>query len=154
MVVCLAMLPRAAWPAAAPPRTCAGSQNIGSIRLSVEPAGGGERLPVRAVNALKAGEKLHYEPVRTPENQEKAQIAVVLAPQSDSSSKDLIVLGPAKADAPASWEIPKPVNLVALVYGPQGLSVKKLKSLVDKNQEILSQLADYADQTAQVEGLI
>ncbi|HWB98592.1 MAG TPA: hypothetical protein VG672_17905, partial [Bryobacteraceae bacterium] len=72
----------------------------------------------------------------------------------DSAAKDLTVLGPEKAGQPATWESPKKIELVALIYGPQGLSVKKLKSLMEKNEEILVQLADYADQTAQVEGLI
>lgn len=111
-------------------------------------------LPIRSVNSLLPREKLRYDPSVQTDGKDKAQIAVLLAPKRDSSSKDLTVLGPEQAGEPVTWEIPKKVELVALIYGPQGLSVKKLKSLMEKNQEILVQLADYADQTAQVEGLI
>ena len=150
ILVCLLVLPASG----ATTRTCAGSQAVGSFRLTVQPAKGGLALPVRDLSTIPPGGKLRYDPAGVVEVNTKAQVAVILAPKEDSPAKDLMVLGPEPADEPASWDIPKKIDLVALIYGPQGLSVKKLKSLVDKNQEILAELADYADQTSQVEGLV
>ena len=41
-----------------------------------------------------------------------------------------------------------------MVFGPQGLDHGKVESLVTKDRELVSQMADYAEQTAQVETLI
>ena len=58
------------------------------------------------------------------------------------------------ASQPGEWKVTKPVGVIALVFGPQGLDTKKVSSLVKKDQELVSQLADYAEQTSKVETLI
>lgn len=149
LVVLLLSLPALA----APPRACLGSLSVGSFRFRLEPPGGGPPLPVRAVNALRAGLKLTYQPVQLPsETRDKAQIAVVLVP--DGASEELAIFGPVKAAKAAAWKVPEDASVVALIFGPQGLNMKKLKSLVGKNREILAELADYAEQNSKVEGLI
>jgi hypothetical protein len=40
-----------------------------------------------------------------------------------------------------------------LVYGPQGLSAKKVKAFFAKDDDLIAQLADYAEKTAQTEAL-
>ncbi len=151
LVVLLFSLPSVA----AAPRACLGSLPVGSFRLRVEPSGGGPSLPVRTVNALRAGQKLTYEPVRLPdENKKKAQVAVVVVPAGERGSGELAVFDPVKAAAPASWVLPTDASVVALIFGPHGLSAKKVKSLIGKNREILAELADYAEQNSKVEGLI
>ena len=40
------------------------------------------------------------------------------------------------------------------MYGPRGLDAKKVTSLINKNHELIPQLADYAGQTEQVEALV
>ncbi|HWQ52398.1 MAG TPA: hypothetical protein VN442_01850 [Bryobacteraceae bacterium] len=107
------------------------------------------------MNALRKGQKLRYEPVKLPQDTEqKAQVAVVLVPTGDRRSGELTVFDPVKATEAKEWLVPKDVSVVGLIFGPQGLSVKKLKSLMEKNEEILAELADYAEQNAKVEGLI
>lgn len=139
----------------APSRACPGSLPVGSFRLRVEPANGGPPLPIRGVNALRKGQKLRYEPVKLPQDtEEKAQVAVVLVPTGDRGSGELTVFEPVKATKAAQWVVPQDVSVVGLIFGPQGLSVKKLKSLMEKNEEILAELADYAEQNSKVEGLI
>ena len=139
---------------AAAPRACAGHQSIGTFKLSVQPAKGGPALPIRAVNALHAGQKLEYEPVHIPPAvKEKAEVALLLAPSGDASAQ-LVALAPRPAGKPAEWKLPRDVSVVGLVYGPQGLSMRKVKSLMEKNQEVLSQLADYADKTSEVGALV
>ena len=140
---------------AASPRACVGSLPVGSFRLTVAPAKGGPPLAVRTVNAIRAGQKLKYAPVRLPpETKDRAQIAIVLAPPAGKGAGEFTIFDPVKAGAPAEWSAPRDTSVVAVVFGPQGLSVKKLKTLMDKNQEVLAELADYAEQNAKVEGLI
>ena len=44
--------------------------------------------------------------------------------------------------------------MVALVLGPDGLNMNKVKSLVADNADLLTQLADYAQQASAVELLV
>ncbi len=58
------------------------------------------------------------------------------------------------AKSPAEWVIPARASIVGVVFGPHGLDVKKVSSLVGKNEDLIPQLADYAQQTATVEALV
>jgi hypothetical protein len=80
-----------------------------------------------------------------------AEVAAVLLPASDG---DLTVLEPRKAGARTEWQLLERPQVIALVYGPQGLSESKIKSLVTHNQDLMRQLADYAAQSSQVESLV
>ena len=64
------------------------------------------------------------------------------------------VLEPVAASAPKQWTISRDTGVIALIFGPQGLNAKKIKDLVGKNREILTELADYAEQNSKVEGLV
>jgi hypothetical protein len=144
-------LAAAACSFAATPPACVGSLTVGSFRLMVQPERGNAARPLRLLNNLKAGEKLRYEPSRIPDAvKQKAQVALVLVPPS----QDLVVLDPHAASKPAEWKVPQDAGIVALVFGPHGLNVKKVKSLVGRNEEILTQLADYAEQTEKIETLV
>ena len=149
LVVSLAAL--AASFAATTPPACVGSLPVGSFRLLVQPEKGGGVRSLRLLNNLKAGAKLRYEPVKIPDAvKQKAQVALVLLP----SSQDLMVLDPMAAGKPAEWKVPADTAVVALVFGPRGLNVRKVKSLVGRNEEMLAQLADYAEQTEKIETLV
>jgi hypothetical protein len=139
---------------AAAPRACAGNQSVGTFKLSVQPAKGGPALPIRAVNDLRAGEKLEYEPVHIPPAvKDKAEVALLLAPSGDASA-ELLALKPEPAGKATEWKLPRNTAVVGLVYGPHGLSMRKVKSLMANNQELLSELADYADKTSEVGALV
>jgi hypothetical protein len=117
------------------------------------------------------GEKLKYEPIHVPAPiRDKAQIAILLVPltkpateegveekgkdKSKDKQKDLVVLEAQPAKSPAEWVIPARASIVGVVFGPHGLNVKKVSSLIEKNEDLIPQLADYAQQTATVEALI
>ena len=68
--------------------------------------------------------------------------------------KDLVVLEARPAKSAAEWVIPTRVSIVGVVFGPRGLDVKKVSSMVEKNEDLIPQLADYAQQTATVEALV
>ena len=74
--------------------------------------------------------------------------------QSKDKQKDLVVLEARPAKSPAEWVIPARASIVGVVFGPHGLDVKKVSSLVEKNEDLIPQLADYAQETATVQALI
>ena len=76
------------------------------------------------------------------------------AEKSKVKQKDLVVLEVRPAKDPTQWTIPTQAAVVGVVFGPHGLDVKKVSSMVEKNQDLIPQLADYAQQTATVEALV
>ncbi len=74
--------------------------------------------------------------------------------KSKDKQKDLVVLEARPAKSPAEWVIPTRASIVGVVFGPRGLDVKKVSSMVEKNEDLIPQLADYAQQTATVEALV
>jgi hypothetical protein len=85
----------------------------------------------------------------------KADLKVGATPaKGKSKQKDLVVLEARPAKNPAEWVIPTRAAVVGVVFGPHGLDVKKVSSMVEKNEELIPQLADYAQQTATVEALV
>ena len=134
---------------------CAGGQSIGQFRFLVQPAPKVRARPLAAVNRLEKGRKLLYIPVRRQSDRKhRASIALVLIAAGSSPEREWAVLDPRPAAAATQWEVPFDVGVVAAVYGPRGLNVKKVKALVNKNQDVITQLADYAQQTAQVGALV
>ncbi len=141
--------------AAAEPPVCAGSRSLGQFRFLVQPAPKVRARPLAAVNRLEIGHKLLYIPIRLKsDRQRQATIALVLIPTEGGPDKEWVVLDPRPAAAATQWEVPFDVGVVAAVYGPRGLNVKKVKDLVKKNGDVITQLADYAQQTAQVGALV
>ena len=141
--------------AAAEPPVCAGGQSIGQFRFLVQPAPKVRARPLAAVNRLEKGRKLLYIPIRLKsDRQRQATIALVLIPAGNSPEQEWVVLDPRPAAAATQWEVPFDVGVVAAVYGPRGLNIKKVRALVKKNQDVITQLADYAQQTAQVGALV
>ncbi len=148
---------------------CAGSLNVSRFRLLVEPAKSGPSLPVRELNILQPGEKLKYEPLHIPPAiKDKAKIAVLLIPATSMKSKeqkednegkekkgeDLDVLEARPAKDPTEWEVPHRACVVGVVFGPHGLDVKKVSSMVEKNPDLIPQLTEYAEETAKVGALV
>jgi hypothetical protein len=78
-------------------------------------------------------------------------VAAALLPVPDG---EFILLEPHKAGQRAEWTVPKSPGVIALVYGPQGLSAGKVKKLVSNDKQLLSDMATYAAQTSEVEALI
>jgi hypothetical protein len=143
--------------AAAPvskPKACVASVPLGTFQLSVLPSGGGPARPLREQNILQAGQKIAYKPVQIPRELEKEKMCLVLVPADITEQTPVTVLDATEADEPAEWAVPFRVSVVGIVFGPQGLDRKKVSKLVAKDQELMSQLADYAEQTSQVETLV
>jgi hypothetical protein len=79
----------------------------------------------------------------------------VLVPADHIANGDsLLVMDPARADRAHEWEIPRTMSLAAFVYGPQGLSKKKVSGFLSQDDQLVAQLADYAEKTTQTEALL
>ncbi|HTS72073.1 MAG TPA: hypothetical protein VMO17_24115, partial [Terriglobia bacterium] len=133
---------------------CAGSLDVSRFRLLVEPAKSGVLLPLQEINIVEAGEKLKYEPLHIPPAiRDKAKVAIlfVAVPKAESmkGSKekedkgekddaekkegDIHVLEAKSASEAQEWDIPARSTVVGVVFGPHGLDVKKVSSMVIKN---------------------
>lgn len=142
----------AADPAPSTPLGCTGSATLGTFQLSIRPFSKGAPLPLKSVAAVPPGSRLIWNPahLRLPPSN-KAEVTAVVVPASGGV---LVTLEPHKASAPAEWQLLERPLVIALVYGPQGLSEGKLQALVTRNQDLLRELADYAEETSQVESLV
>ena len=140
---------------APPPLSCPGGAPLGSIQLSVRSLKNPDALPFQNINHLSEGDTLLYAPVLRTHEKRPGEIAVVMVPaKRDPNGDSLIVTDPKPADKAQSWKISETISLVAFVYGPQGLSKKKVKGFLSQDDLLIAQLADYAEKTAQTEALI
>ena len=158
---------------------CPGGVNVCRFRLLVEPAKSGQYLPLQEINIVDAGEKLKYEPLHIPPAiRDRAKIALVLVavPKVESkdeakgkegvedqesakdaqkeAKQDIHVLEARMAKDPQEWDIPARATVVGVVFGPHGLDLKKVSSMVIKNPDLIPELTEYAEQTAKVGALV
>ena len=148
MTALLAAVPAAA----AAPLGCVGSTSLGTFQLSVRPFSKGSPLPLKSVAAIPGGSRLMWNPLHlSPQASSNAEVAAVLVPVSDG---DLMTLEPRKAATRTEWQLLERPQVIALIFGPQGLSEGKIRSLVTRNRDLLKQLADYAEQSSQAESLV
>ncbi len=153
-VLCLAA---AALAAEAPgsedtPPGCMGSAPLGRFRVSIYRPDKVAGIPIRQVSQVPPGAELVWNPVHlSPQFSSKGEIAVLVVPRGHTR---LVTLAPHKAGQYAQWDLPAAANVVALVLGPDGLNMNKVKNLVAKDEDLLTQLAAYAQETSEVESLM
>ncbi len=141
--------------AAPPPLVCPAGAPIGSIDLRVRPARGGLALPLKTINRVGEGDIIVYKPLLRASEVRKGEVAIVLVPVTRAADADpLVVLEPKPAGARAEWQVPARSSVAVLVYGPAGLNRGKVRKFLSKDNDLLSQLADYAEKTAQTEAVI
>jgi len=139
------------------PISCPAGTPIGSFHLLVT-GSSGSTTPhtLQTLNQLLAGYHVRYHPesIKGPDKK-KARISLVLVPSDKAAVKaGIIVLDPKAADQDAEWTVPTQTAIAALVFGPQGLDKGKVAKLLKKNDELVGELADYAQKTQQTEALI
>jgi hypothetical protein len=141
---------------AAPSLGCPAGAPVGDVDLRVESSRGtGEPLPLRIINRLDEGDIVTYRPIVTKITKEQGSVALVLVPAVRHSEEEpLVVLEPKAADKPQQWTIPSKTSIVAFVYGPSGLSRSKVKHFLLKDDELVAQIADYAEKTSETEALL
>jgi hypothetical protein len=156
-VLCLLVSGRVSGPifAAIPPLVCPAGAPIGSVDLRVLRKPGGSALPLKTINRLEEGDSVLYRPLLRASETRKGEVTLVMVPANRTPDQDLLeVLEPKLAGKPAEWRVPSRTSVVVFVYGPAGLNRAKVKNYLSKDQDLVTQLADYAEKTAQTEALI
>ena len=74
--------------------------------------------------------------------------------EKKEAKQDIHVLEALPAKDPQEWEIPARASVVGVVFGPHGLDVKKVSSMVIKNPDLIPELTEYAEETAKVGALV
>ncbi|WP_321474746.1 hypothetical protein [uncultured Paludibaculum sp.] len=153
LALSLAFLPVLAAPM--PPLVCPAGAPIGNVDLRVISAGNAEPLPLRTINRLQEGDRLQYRPILRSGEERKGKVSLVLVPANrDATGGKLLILEPKDAKKVQEWNVPWRVGVVGFVYGPSGLNEGKIKNFLSRDDELVAQLADYAEKTAQTEALI
>ncbi len=135
--------------------TCPAGAPLGALDLRVGSPNNSEALPFRTINHLSEGDTLLYAPILRGREKRPGEIALVMVPVKPDPNKDaVIVTDPKPADKPHSWNISETVSLAAVVYGPGGLSKKKVRNFLTQDNVLIAQLADYAEKTSQTEALV
>ncbi|HEY7211163.1 MAG TPA: hypothetical protein VH477_12880 [Bryobacteraceae bacterium] len=138
-----------------PPIACPAGAPISSVDLRVESPLQAEMLPFQNINHLTEGDTVHYTPVLRNHEKRPGEVSLVMAPaKRDPKEPALLVTEPKSADKKQDWKIPRTISLAAMVYGPQGLSRKKVEGFLSQDDLLIAQLADYAEKTAQTEALV
>jgi hypothetical protein len=142
--------------APAPPLICPAGGPIGSVDLRVMSVRNtGEALPLRTINRLDEGDTLLYRPLLHSGEERKGEVTLVLVPANQAAvGEKLRILEPKPAGKPQQWKCPWRVAVVGYVYGPSGLNIKKVRNFLTRDDELIAQLAEYAEKTAQTEALI
>ena len=144
--------------AAIPPLICASGGAVGTVDLRVTSPSrkADQALPLRTITRLEEGDIVQYRPILRPHQERKGDVTMVLVPANKKAAgkEKFLIFDPKPAGREQQWKVPWRTALVAFVYGPSGLSVRKVQSLLNKDDELIGELADYADKTAKTEALI
>ncbi len=143
--------------ASLPPLVCASGGAVGTIDLRVASPSlqNPNPLPLRTINRIEEGDTIRYRPVLRPKEERKGEVTLVLVPaDKKKAGEDLLIFDSRPADKPQQWTAPWRASLVAFVYGPAGVNEKRVQTFLDRDDELVGELADYADKTAKAEALI
>ena len=134
------------------PLMCPGGTPLGRFELTVVPPNGGVARPLASVNRLLDGYRIQYRPLQINSlDKKKVRMTLLLVP---SKGARIVVFDPRPADEPAEWTVPFRAQIASLVWGPLGLSKAKVADLVAKNDELVGQMADYAEKTEEAQTII
>ncbi len=144
--------------ASVPPLICASGSPIATVDLRVVSPSKqhqNQPLPLRTMNLVEEGDIIRYKPVLRPKESRKGDVTLVLVPANKKAAhQNLKIFEPRPASDATQWTVPWRTSLVAFVYGPSGLSVKKVEAFLTKDDDLVGELADYADKTEKTEALI
>ncbi len=126
---------------------------MANFRIRVERPGEKGALAVETLNSLRKGDTVVYVPgdPAPGDDLEKADVVLLIVPKD---GQELQVMDRKPALGRQSWVLQYDASVVALAYGPAGLRSDRLRSVVKKDPELVSQLAEYGERTTQVETLV
>lgn len=135
---------------------CPAGKPLGGIQVTVKRGEQSSPIPLGKVNRIEEGDQISYAPSLRTNEKRSGEVAVVLVasvPQADQKV-NFEILDSKDASKPAQWKAPFRAALAMYVYAPSGLSTRKLKGFLAKDQELVAQLADFAEKTAQTESVL
>lgn len=134
---------------------CAGGITVGRFELMVRSSPRATPIPLKSINQLRQGFLISYEKTPGREDKLSGELSLVIVPEIvKEGDPSFIVLPPRPVKGSIEWTLPVTTSIVAVVYGPRGLDEGKVKSLVRGDQQIISQLAEYAEKTQKAEELL
>lgn len=137
------------------PLVCPAGAPIGPVKLMVRPPTRGQQpLPLETIDKVSEGDTILYSPIVRGRQVRHGEVALVLVPAKKDPAHPIIVTEPKPANKDEEWEIDRPISVVAYVYGPEGLSKKRVQGFLSQDDLLIAQLADYAEKTSQTEALI
>jgi hypothetical protein len=110
-------------------------------------------MPIRQINNLPSGYRVRYQPGAVPADMSKdGAVALVLVPKTGDGQMQVLQPGPAATTT--EWTVPFDTSVVLLVFAPQGFEEKRLTNIVSRDPALISALAEYADQTNDLEATL
>lgn len=135
--------------------TCPAGAPLGAIGLRVRSPRNPDPLPFQSINRLSEGDTILYSPIRRGTQKRPGEVALVMVPvQRDPKKDSLVVTDPKPAEKPTEWKVERSMSLAVFVYGPDGLNKKKVRGFLSQDDQLIAQLADYAEKTSQTEELL
>ena len=123
----------------------------------VKSPSGTNPLPIRSLNNIAANSKITYDPVQLPDSLKKnGKLTLVVAP-ADADQRAVAgatVLEPKLAGSNGEWTAPYRIGTLLVVFAPQGLDEKRVTNLISRDEELIEDLARYAERTVQLESTI
>jgi len=134
-----------------------GRYRTARIRVDVIRPGGGEPRSLSRIKRIEKGSRITYEPLSLPADvKNNAKVTLVVGPsevpEGESFALDILEFRPAAISG--EWIAPYRIGLAVLALGPQGLDEKRVSNLVARDEELISTLGDYAEQTSQIEDIV
>src|SRR5689334_10574183 len=132
--------------------SCPAGAPLGAIDLQVRSPDRPDPLPFQSINRLSEGDTILYSPIKHGTQKRPGEVALVMVPaRRDPKGDALVVTDPKSADKSAQWKVSQSMSLAVLVYGPDGLNKKKVRGFLSQDDQLIAQLADYAEKTSQTE---
>lgn len=120
------------------------------FRLEARHPDGAYPIPIDRVNRLRKGDTVVFYPSDPPVPMDVSDARVALMVLTPRTG-ELRLLERKKANSRQEWVLPEDAAAIAVAYGPRGLDEGKMRDATTKDPELVAQLAEYSEKTAQTE---
>lgn len=107
-------------------------------------------IPIDRVNRLRKGDTIVFFPSDPPVPMDVSGARVTLLLLTPATG-ELRLLETKKATGRQEWVLPEDATAIGVAYGPKGFDEDRMRNAATKDPELIAQLADYSEKTAQTE---
>lgn len=129
---------------------CPAGSAVAYFRLEARRTGASYGIPIDRVNQLKKGDTILFFPSDPPVPTDVSDSRVALMILTPGTG-ELKLLETKKGKGRQEWVLPDDAATIAVAYGPKGLDEGKMKQATTKDPELVAQLAEYSEKSAQTE---